>query len=290
MQTLRAILTSLRPRQWTKNLLVFAALVFAGDLDDPRLISIVAAAFVVFCMVAGAAYIFNDLQDLEADRLHQKKRARPLASGELSVGVAWAVAAILAAGGIAWALVLGQRFALAVAGYALLQVAYTLYLRRLVIIDVMAISAGFVLRAAAGAFVIAVPISPWLFACTALLALFLALGKRRHELVLLEDDAADHRPVLGDYSPALLDDMISTVASATIVAYALYTFYSVTGQHTHYLMLTVPFVVYGLFRYLYLVHQKNVGGNPEELLLTDIPLMADIALWLASVVLLLYPR
>jgi 4-hydroxybenzoate polyprenyltransferase len=286
----RAVLVSMRPKQWTKNLLVFAPLIFAGDLDDPRLIAIGAAAFAVFCMIAGAAYIFNDLTDLQADKLHRKKRARPLAAGELSPRVAVAAAAALTAVSLAGAFALGRPFALVVIGYALLQVAYTLYLRHQVILDVMALATGFVLRAVGGAAAIAVSISPWLLVCTALLALFLGLAKRRHELVLLEEDAEGHRPVLGHYSAELVDEMISAVTSSTIVAYALYTFFSPTAAHTRYLMLTVPFVVYGLFRYLYLIHEKNLGGNPEDLLLADIPLMVDIVLWLAAVVILLYPR
>ncbi len=288
MTAARALLVTMRPKQWTKNLIVFAPLIFAGEItfaaNDLRTV----AAFAVFCLISSAVYIANDLVDIERDRSHETKRTRPVAAGALAprtAGVALVVLLLAALGG---AFALGVPFGLVSVGYLLLQTAYTFWLKHEVILDVMAIAAGFVLRAFAGAVVIGVPGSPWLYICAALLALFLGLAKRRHELTLLEDGAGDHRPSLEHYSAPLIDSMLSAITSATIVTYALYTFFSDTARESQYLMLTIPFVVYGLFRYLYLVHKHNLGGSPEEILLSDKPLIIDIALWLAAVGVVLY--
>lgn len=279
MNTARAVLTSMRPRQWTKNVVVFAALAFAGDLFDLHRALLATAAFALFCLLSGAVYILNDVADAGVDRLHERKSRRPIASGELGVGAAITAGVVIGCAAMAGAFAVAPKFGLAAVAYAALQAAYTLFLKRQVVVDAMAISAGFVLRAAGGAYAIGVPASAWLLLCTFLLALFLALAKRRHELVLLEDDADAHRPALKDYTPQFIDSMLSTTAAAAIVAYALYTVTPFAGDHLRYLMGTVPFVVYGIFRYLYLVHRKDLGGSPEEILLTDVPLILDIVAW-----------
>ena len=288
MHTARALFITMRPRQWTKNLIVFAPLIFASRVgftaSDLRSL----AAFAVFCLISGAGYVANDLADLEQDRLHDTKRRRPLAAGELSPHTARVALIMLVVLALAGSFALGARFGVVALGYLTLQTLYNFWLKHEVLLDVMSIAAGFVLRAYAGAVVIGVEGSPWLYYCAALLALFLGLAKRRHELTLLEDEACNHRPSLQHYSAPLIDAMLSAITAATIVTYALYTFFSATGQQNQYLMLTVPFVVYGLFRYLYLVHQKNLGGSPEEILLTDRPLIINIALWLAAVGAVLY--
>jgi 4-hydroxybenzoate polyprenyltransferase len=279
-----AVLASMRPRQWTKNLILFAPLIFAAKFTDATAIGRALAGFGLFCLVSGAVYLINDVRDIENDRRHERKRSRPIASGALSARAAVAVAVALVALALAGSFALSVSFGLAASVYLGLQLAYTFFLKDQVILDVMAISAGFVVRAVAGSLAISVVFSPWLLSCAALLALFLALGKRRHELLLLEMGAEQHRRALADYSPQLIDQLTSAITAATIVTYALYTFFSPASQTHQYLMLTVPFVVYGLFRYLYLVHQRNLGGNPEEILLTDMPLIIDIALFLAVAV------
>lgn len=275
----RALLSAARPRQWTKNLIVFAPLVFAGGGFAPVPFARSAAAFGLFCLASSAVYLLNDVRDAHRDRAHPVKRQRPVASGALDATTAVAAGFTVGIAALAGAWLLGAPFALAVAFYLALQAAYALWLKNQVVLDVMTISAGFVLRAVAGALVIGVPSSPWLVACAALLMLFLGFGKRRHEL-LVGDNPQEHRPVLAEYSELLLDSILSTVASATIAAYALYSFFSATGERHPYLMITVPFVVYGIFRYQYLMYRKDLSGSPEEVLLTDVPLIADIALWL----------
>lgn len=288
MHTARALLVTMRPRQWTKNLILFAPLIFAGRvaLGTDALRAVL--AFAAFCLVSGAVYIVNDLVDLKQDRLHETKRLRPLASGDLSAPLARVALVVVVAAGLGGSFALGVDFGLVALGYLALQLFYTFWLKYQVILDVMSIAAGFVLRAFAGAVAVGVTGSPWLYYCAALLALFLGLAKRRHELVLLEASAADHRASLAHYSAPFIDAMLSAITAATIVVYALYTFFSPTGQRNPYLMLTVPFVVYGLFRYLYLVHRQNLGGAPEEVLLTDRPLIVNIALWLAAVAVTIY--
>ncbi len=283
-----AVLVSMRPRQWTKNLIVFAPLVFAGLLGSVPAVARSLAAFAAFCLISGALYIVNDLIDAPNDRVHDTKRNRPIASGSLTSPVAMVAAVASLGAAAAMGVWLGPQFLLVAVGFALLQTAYVTWTKHQVILDVMSISVGFVLRAVAGAAAIAVPVSSWLLVCAGLLALFLGFAKRRHELLLLEDRAGEHRPVLNEYSTPLIDSILSAVTAATIVAYALYTFFSATGRENHYLMLTVPFVIYGLFRYLYLIHLRNLGGSPEEILLTDRPLIVTIVLWLAISAGLLY--
>jgi 4-hydroxybenzoate polyprenyltransferase len=284
------LLISLRPDQWTKNLLVFAALIFARKLFD--LPSVVAAleAFVIFCFLSGVVYLVNDVMDRESDRRHPLKSRRPIAAGELPVVTALAAAGLLCAVSLAAAFTLGWRFGAVATVYVLLQVLYSGPLKHLVIIDVLTVALGFVLRAVAGAVAIDVLISRWLFVCTILLALFIALAKRRHELILLGDDARSHRAILGEYSPYLLDQMIVVVAASTLIAYIVYSISDDTAARfdTEWLGLTIPFPLYGIFRYLYLVHQREGGGSPSDLLLNDRPMLACVTLWVVAVVLIIY--
>jgi len=284
------VLASLRPEQWTKNLFVFAGVLFGGLLFDIRAIGRATAAFLIFCALSGVVYLLNDLVDREADQRHPLKRLRPIASGKLSTRTALVAAAVLGIGAIAAALMLSPMFAALAAAYVVLLVTYSFVLKHLVIIDALTIAAGFVLRAAAGAVAVSVPISHWLLVCTTLLALFLVLSKRRHELTLLADGATTHRPILNEYSPYLLDQMIAVVTASTLVAYSVYATSTETAErlHTSRLGLTIPFVLYGIFRYLYLVHQKRAGGSPADLLLTDRPLLACVGLWALTVALILY--
>jgi 4-hydroxybenzoate polyprenyltransferase len=284
------LLASLRPEQWTKNLFVFAGTLFGGHLLDASAMGRAAAAFAIFCALSGVVYLFNDLIDREADQLHPLKRLRPIASGRLSPRTAAIAAALLAGVAIAAALALSATFAWVSAAYVVLLVLYSFVLKHLVIIDALTIAAGFVLRAAAGAVAVSVPISHWLLVCTTLLALFLVLSKRRHELTLLADGAITHRPILDEYSPYLLDQMIAVVTASTVVAYSVYATSGETAVRlgTTRLGLTIPFVLYGIFRYLYLVHQKRAGGSPADLLLTDRPLLACVGLWALAVALILY--
>jgi 4-hydroxybenzoate polyprenyltransferase len=287
---LALLAASLRPEQWTKNLLLFAGLIFGGRLLDPAAVGAAVAAFAIFCALSGAMYIVNDVWDREADRRHPLKQARPLASGTLRVGTALTAAAVIGAGSIAGAAAIGPSFAAIAVAYAALLFLYSTVLKHIVIIDVLTIAGGFVLRAIAGAEAVDVPTRSWLLTCTTLLALFLALSKRRHELVLLGDGAGNHRRSLDDYSPYLLDQMIAVVTASTVIAYAVFATSADTAARlgTGYLGLTIPFVLYGIFRYLYLVHQKRGGGSPAAMLATDTPLLACVALWAATVVLLMY--
>jgi 4-hydroxybenzoate polyprenyltransferase len=284
------LLISLRPDQWTKNLLVFAGLLFAKRLFDPASVADATAAFAIFCTLSGAVYLVNDIADREIDRRHPIKARRPIASGALPVTVAASSAAVLVGGGLAGAFVVNNKLGWVAAGYLALQVLYSTTLKHIVILDVLTIAIGFVLRAVGGAFAIDVEISQWLLVCTILLALFIALAKRRHELVLLADGATGHRPILGEYSAYLLDQMIAVVTASTLVAYIFYTISPETQEKfgTSLLELTIPFPIYGIFRYLYLVHRREGGGSPAELLLTDRPLLACVALWAASVAFIIY--
>lgn len=281
---------SLRPAQWTKNLLVFAALIFAEQLFDARAVLRTTAAFAIFCVLSGVVYLVNDIVDRHTDREHPLKRRRPIAAGTLRLAVAAGAAAVLGGAGILAAFALGGKFALVAMSYLGLQGLYSGPLKHMVILDVLALSIGFVLRAAAGAVAIDVVISHWLFVCTILLAMFIALAKRRHEIVLLADGASSHRPILGEYSAYLLDQMIGVVAASTLIAYIFYTINpeTIAKFGTDLLGLTIPFPIYGIFRYLYLVHRREGGGSPAELLLTDRPLLACVTLWAAAVVLIIY--
>jgi 4-hydroxybenzoate polyprenyltransferase len=280
----------LRPAQWSKNALLFAALLFSKHLFDPVSVLRVAAGFASFCLVASAAYVMNDLRDVERDRRHPQKRYRPIPSGRVQPALALLLGAGTAAAGLAIAAVLGFDFLLLIVVYAVWQVAYTFLMKEVVILDVMALAMGFVLRAVAGGVVIHVPVSPWLVICTFLLALFLGFAKRRHEVILLEAGAADHRRSLREYSPYFLDQMISVVTASTVLAYAVYTVSPEVQEKlgTEYLYLTIPFVLFGIFRYLYLVHQKEEGGNPTQLMLTDPPILIDVVLWALTAAFLLY--
>ena len=288
--TPKLLFFSLRPEQWTKNLLVFAGLLFGGRLLDPRALVTSLAAFAIFCGLSGAVYLFNDIADREADRHHPLKRLRPLASGALSPSIALIAGIVLVAVALASAFFISRPFGVTAASYAALLTLYSSLLKHMVIIDVLTIAAGFVLRAVAGAVAITVPISHWLLICTTLLALFIALSKRRHELTLLADGATGHRRILEEYSPYLVDQMIAVVTASTVVAYSVYAAESETAARlgTTRLPLTIPFVLYGIFRYLYLVHQRQQGGSPAELLVNDRPLLICVALWAASVAVLLY--
>lgn len=285
-----SLVRSLRPAQWTKNLIVFAALIFGERLLDPVSLFQASTAFVVFCALSGVVYLINDVADREADGLHPVKKHRPIASGQLPVGVALGTAAILAALALAAAFWLRPLLGVLASTYLGMLVLYSGPLKHIVIIDVLTIAMGFVLRAAAGAVAISVAISHWLYVLTILLALFLALSKRRHELVLLAEGATGHRRILQEYSPYLLDQMISVATASTIVAYAFYTVSpdTVAKFGTDRLVLTLPFPLYGIFRYLYLVHQKEGGGSPAEMLLADRPLLACVGLWAAAVAAIIY--
>ncbi|MFH1367786.1 MAG: decaprenyl-phosphate phosphoribosyltransferase [Elusimicrobiota bacterium] len=290
MKTLFLILESFRPRQWTKNLIIFAGILFSQNITDLRMLAVTAAAFLVFCLLSGAVYTINDIVDAEEDKKHPLKSKRPVASGRLNKNAALAISLMIAAASLTASFFFGPVFLLISAGYLLLQLAYSFYLKQLVIIDVFAIALGFVLRVVAGAVAIDVEISSWFVICTILLSLFLGFSKRRHELETLEDNAKKHRKVLNDYSQYLLDQMISVVTASTVIAYALYTIAPETVEKfgTNNLIFTVPFVLYGIFRYLYLVHQKGEGGSPENILVSDVPLIIDILLWAATAAAILY--
>jgi len=288
---LGALLKALRPEQWSKNLVVFAALIFAREAANPVRLGQATIAFALFCLASSAVYLINDVLDLNADRLHPEKAKRPIASGTVSLAVALITALILMAFALVGsALFSNEFFFTALISYLILNLLYSYLLKNLVIIDVMTIAAGFVLRAVGGAVAIGVTISPWLVICATLLALFIGFGKRRHELRLLEGNAADHRLILRQYSIPLLDQLISIVTAATITAYAVYTLFG--DVHTRlgvqHLELTIPFVIYGLFRYLYLIHRKEAGGSPARVLYTDLPILICVALWIAAILILMY--
>jgi 4-hydroxybenzoate polyprenyltransferase len=282
--TARAALVALRPRQWSKNLLVFAGIVFAAELGDAVRWGEAFAAFAAYCAVSSAAYLANDVRDREEDRHHPLKRERPIARGELSPRAALSLAAGLAAVAVAIAAVLGLASLGLLLGFVALQAAYTLGLKQVVLLDVLAIGGLFVIRAAAGAEAVDVRISPWLLLCTALLALFLALAKRRGELVLVGAQATPGRPVLEGYSLELVDQLVGIVASSTVIAYSLYT---VTARPSKALMATIPFVLFGIFRYLLLIHRDDVGEEPEQVLLTDVPIILTVCGWAVTAALIL---
>lgn len=285
-----ALLVSLRPAQWTKNLIVFAGLIFGGKLLDPASVIAATLAFAVFCALSGVVYLVNDVRDVDADRTHPTKSRRPIAAGELSPSAALTSAAVLtiAALGAAWWLDF-VFFGVSVAYVALLTL-YSTSLKHHAIIDVLTIAAGFVLRAVAGTAVVHVAVSHWLLVLTLLGALFLALGKRRGEMATLADRGTGHRRSLADYSPQLLDQLITIVAGATLLAYALYTISpeTVAKFGTDRLIFTLPFPLYGIFRYLYLIHQRDGGANPSETLYQDRPILASVVLAAATAILLIY--
>lgn len=289
MSFIKPLLETMRPRQWPKNGFVFGALLFDRQVLDLSSLGRTLAAFVLLCLMSSAVYVMNDLADVDSDRQHPTKRQRPLPSGRLSPTVARVATAVLTVVSLAAGYVLSPALALVLLAYWLIQVAYTFRLKHVVLLDVLIIATGFVLRVAAGVTVIEVErFSPWLYVCMALLALFMALGKRRHELVLLGQNASNHRAILGEYSLDLIDRLIGIVTTSTLVAYSLYTFLAEGLPENHLMMLTIPFVLYALFRYLYLIHVRQEGGAPEEVLLRDRPLQANLALWLVTVFVALY--
>lgn len=279
---------ALRPLQWTKNGVLFAALVFDQRLFQAEAVLRTVVAALVFCGLSSAIYLINDLRDIPGDRMHPTKRYRAIASGALPLGTALRMAVGLLAVSLLAAIVVRPEFGLVSITYVGLMIAYTFWLKRLVLVDVLAIAAGFVLRAAAGAIAIAVEISPWLLVCTMLLALLLGFGKRRHEVMTLRSRAARHRANLASYTPRLLDQLIGLSAASTVIAYAVYTFDSASVPANHTMMLTIPLVVYAVFRYLYLVYVRTLGGSPETLLIRDRPLLLTIVLWGLSSVAVLY--
>lgn len=284
------LFTALRPQQWIKNFFVLAALIFSRHLFDLDYLLRGGLAFVCFCAMSSAVYLFNDIQDRENDRYHPDKRHRPIASGALGVSAAAAASLFIAAIALAGAFYTHPHFGLAFLLYALLNIAYSLFVKHIVILDVMFIAAGFLLRAIGGALAIEVDISSWFILCTLLLALFLGFGKRRQELLLLEDHATGHRRILAEYSPQFLDQVIAVVTAGSLVSYALYTMSPDVAEKlgTPHLNITVPFVVYGLLRYLYLVYHKNQGGNPASAVLCDPPLLIACGLWVLALGAVLY--
>jgi 4-hydroxybenzoate polyprenyltransferase len=286
----RVLLTALRPAHWLKNVALLAAPLFAQKLFHPKALAAALTAVVAFCALASAAYLANDVADRERDRHHHDKRRRPVAAGLLSVRRALVTSAGLAVVGVGLAVALGPGFVACALGYLALQMLYTLWLKHVVIVDVFAVAAGFVLRVVAGAEAVAVPISNWLYLCTLLLSLFLALAKRRDELTRLAGDAASHRQILAEYSVPLVDQCLTIVSACTVLAYALYTVSAETVAKfgTDRLKVTVPFVLFGLFRYLYLVHRRGAGGEPEQVLLRDRVTQVNLAAYLATVLWALY--
>ena len=285
-----ALIRSLRPRQWTKNLIVFFGLIFGEQLRNPEAVVRATLAFAIFCALSGVVYLINDIRDREADRMHPVKSRRPIASGAVGVEAAGLTALLIGAAAIAGAFVLTPAFGAVAVAYLTLLTLYSAWLKHIVILDVITLAAGFVLRAYAGAVAIDVEFSHWLLLLTLLSALFLALSKRRAELITLADDAKGHRRSLAEYSPYLLDQMIGVVTACTLLAYAFYTIddETVLKFGTDALLWTVPFPLYGIFRYLYLVHQREGGGDPSETLLTDRPIQLCVALWGLAVIWILY--
>lgn len=284
-------MAALRPRQWTKNFFVFAALLLTGQLGVPRETLLTVATFVIFCAVSSAIYLVNDLADVEQDRQHPTKRFRPLAAGEISPAMAGVVAVVLAVAGLAGGFAIRPLLGGVVGAYLVLQLAYTFALKHMVIVEVLVIAGGFVLRVLAGGAAIDEPISPYLYLSTAFLAVFQGFAKRRHELAVLAGSAGHHRQSLSEYSLPLLDQLILLAATATVVTYSLYaieTPHLPAGVSANMLLLTIPFVLYAVFRYLYLVHEKAEGGAPEEILLTDRLLLLDVFAWGLVLVLILY--
>jgi len=283
------LIKTMRPKQWVKNVIIFAPLTFDVKLFNLVYLAKTMAGFVLLCLISGAVYIVNDLADIEQDRQHPEKCKRPLPSGQLSTRVALAAAVVIPLLGLPLGFLLDPIFGGLLTGYLLIQLAYSFWLKDIVIVDVMLVASGFILRVAAGVpLVRAERFSPWLYICMMLLALLIGFGKRRHELVLLKENANMHRQSLQDYNLPLLDHIISIVTASTLLAYALYTFSAPNLPPNHTMMLTIPFVLYGIFRYLYLIHVKGMGGAPEEIALSDRPLQATVALWGLSVIIVMY--
>ncbi len=288
--TLKALIETLRPQQWVKNGFIFAALIFSQSLTRWDRCRQVMLAALVFCAISSAAYVLNDILDAPEDRHHPTKKLRPIASGRISARTAGVVGVLLAAGGLAEAWRLNHSFFAVAVAYLAINALYSTFLKRIALLDVFIVAAGFLFRVIAGGLVIRVAISPWLIVCTTLLALFIALSKRRHELVLLGDRASDHRAILATYTPYFLDQLIGIVTASTVVSYALYTLSpdvqaKFPGKR---LEITIPFVLFGIFRYLHLVHNQEEGGNPTRALFTDPVLLSVVLIWAASVILIIY--
>ncbi len=287
---LKSLVKLARPSQWLKNGVVLAALVFSGEAIHTSALEVAALAVAIFCLLSSSVYVLNDLVDRDKDRRHPLKKGRPIASGRVSPATAILFCALLLVVALAGAWFINWSFFIISLGYFVLNFSYSFWLKNVVIVDAMSIAVGFVLRAYAGAYAIEVPASKWLMINTLFLALFLAFGKRRHELVFLEGDAASHRTILSKYSPYLLDQLIGIVTASVVVVYMLYTFSPEVSIKlgTENLFLTIPFVIYGIFRYLYLIHQEEKGGSPTRVLISDRPILVNVILWLATVVLVLY--
>jgi 4-hydroxybenzoate polyprenyltransferase len=285
-----ALLKLARPTQWLKNGIILLALIFAGEMTHPEKVELALLAIAIFCLLSSAVYTFNDLIDRKNDRKHPLKKNRPIASGKVSIGAAVTVVVILSSVGLAAAWLINTNFFITAVVFVGFNLLYTLWLKNIVIVDVMAVALSFVVRAYAGAFAIDVPTSKWMLINTLLLAMFLGFGKRRHELIVLEEGAAAHRKILGKYSPYLLDQLIAVVTPSVLVMYMLYSFSTEVSLKlgTQNLFATIPFVVYGLFRYLYLIHKEEKGGSPTRVLIGDLPIMITVLLWLITSSLVLY--
>lgn len=282
---LQGYITLLRPKQWIKNLFVFAAALFSGNILYPSCIFTAAAAFFYFCLASSAVYVLNDLADIEKDRLHPRKKYRPLAAGTIDKNEALLVLFILTPAALVLAFRLEYSFGIVILLYLLNNILYSFYAKHIVIIDVMSISLGFLFRVVGGAVVIGVYVSPWLLLCTLMLALFLGFCKRRSELSVAGSSDMSHRKILSSYSQSFIDNMLSIITASTVISYSLYTFLE---SRSRYMMLTVLFVLYGIFRYQYLIYNKNQGESPEELVLADKPLLINIILWTVSLLVILY--
>lgn len=280
----------LRPAHWAKNVFVLAPVVFAQELTNAEAVKSAVLAFAAFCLASSAVYVFNDIRDREEDRRHPFKRHRPLAARSVSLGSAWTLMVLLVATALVLSVSLGWQFLAVLLTYLALNQLYSLGLKHVVILDVMIISLGFVLRVLAGGAATGVQISAWIVLCTFFIALFLAFSKRRHELILLADEASDQRPVLSQYSPAFLDQMINVVTASTVVSYAMYAIAPETTEkfHTQHLIYTIPMVLFGIFRYLYLIYQKTSRRNPTEAILRDPAFLINILIWGLAVLLIVY--
>lgn len=277
----------LRIKQWIKNPLIYIALIFTNNLFNAALFLRVTVGFFLLSFAASAIYIINDIKDAKEDKYHPEKKSRPIASGAISPVFAWAISMLLMAISLAGSFIINHGFFYVILTYIVMNLLYTFKLKHIVILDLFIVAAGYVLRAVAGAVIINAAISPWLLICTSLLALFVIMAKRRYEITTLSD-AAKHRKILDEYSVPLLDEMTSVVTASTVIAYSLYTFTSATAARHQYLMLTIPFVLYGIFRYLYLIHKKNLGGSPELIFLKDIPTIVNILLWVGANIIIVY--
>ena len=282
---LKSFIQLLRPKQWIKNLFIFAALLFSKNIEKLPYIIMAAYAFLCFCITSSTVYIFNDMLDIEKDREHPRKRKRPLAAGVITKREAQILMTFMLPAAIAFSFMLNYSFGIIIMIYLLNNLLYTLYVKHLVILDVMSIALGFILRVAGGALAIGVLISPWLLLCTFLLALFLGFSKRRNELLVLQEDAQSHRMILEHYSLEFIDSMLSIVTASTLISYSLYTFFASDDKYS---MVTILFVLYGIFRYQYLIYNKKLGESPEEIVLTDKPLLINILLWILTSIVILY--